>query len=183
MFDPNKIKFASLTLDDLPTLHKWLNEPHVHAWYDKHENNTFERVEGKYGKYIRGEEAVWGFIVEYSGKPVAYIQYYIAGNWKEFVETTGFGMESAGVDLFIGEKEFMGKGFGSIMLKKFISEVLFVKPEIEVCLIDPEPENARAIRSYEKVGFKHIKTIKIPKHEDVMYLMKLRKADLFLNGD
>ncbi|HVF69382.1 MAG TPA: GNAT family N-acetyltransferase [Xanthomonadales bacterium] len=180
MFSPSQISFRKLDFVDLPLLHKWLNEPHVHEWYDRDKQNSLKEVTDEYTKYITGEEKVYGFLVCYENKPFAYIQWYPVNDWEEFAKTVGYDESAAGVDLFIGEIGFVGKGMGTLMLKKFLTEIVFAQKGITRCIIDPEPDNKRAIRAYEKVGFKYIRTLQVPEEQNLTYLMEIKKEDFIL---
>ncbi|MEK7571879.1 MAG: GNAT family N-acetyltransferase [Patescibacteria group bacterium] len=171
------ISFRRVQMEDLPLLHRWLNEPHVHAWYDKDEEQTFDHVSKEYLPKITGEEPTKGYIVLYDTYPVAYIQSYRAGDWPEFSHITGYGASDAGVDLFVGDPKLMGKGFGTMMIKKFLQEIIFVDPGIKKCFIDPEPNNKRAIRAYEKAGFRYVKTVQMPDEPDPSYFMEINKEE------
>lgn len=57
----------------------------------------------------------------------------------------------AGLDLFIGESNYLGKGIGSSVIKKFINEIIPFKYKLIV--VDPNVENKRAIQCYLKCDF------------------------------
>ena len=60
-----------------------------------------------------------------------------------------------GLDFCIGNKEYIGKGLASTTLKEFMKFFcLNVESNIGVFLIDPSVNNPRAIRVYQKAGFK-----------------------------
>ena len=58
-----------------------------------------------------------------------------------------------GIDQFIGEPDYLGKGFGTLFIKSFVKD-LVAKDSAVTVIVDPDPTNAAAIRCYEKVGFK-----------------------------
>ena len=176
--DPKFISFQKLELNDLPLMQKWLNESHVHEWYDKNEKNTLEEIIKRYGPKISGEKPSDEYLVLYEKEPVVFIQTYKVNDWPEFADYVGYDDHAASVDLFIGDISFMGKGFGSMMLNKFLKDVVFVNPDITTCIIGPEPNNKRAIRAYEKAGFRYVKTVQIGKEPDPTYIMKLKKEKL-----
>ncbi len=178
MFDETKITFRKLQDEDLTILHKWRNEPFVKEWYGKNETTSFNDIIRKYTPRIKGEEPTECFIVHYDNTPVAFIQTYKINAYPENVKYFGVDSTVAGIDLFIGNQEFFGKGFGSLMVKEFLHNVVFAKGDILSCLVDPEPDNIRAIKLYEKVGFRYLKTIQI--HGDPLpkYLMRIDKEDL-----
>ena len=180
MLTSNHISFRRIQMDDLPLLQSWLNESHVHEWYDKDEKQTFTHVSKEYTPKITGEEPTKGYIVLYKNQPVAYIQSYRAGAWPEFSQRTGYGASDAGIDLFVGDPNLIGKGFGTMMITKFLQEIIFTDPTIKKCFIDPEPNNKRAIRAYEKAGFTYVKTVQMPDEPDPSYLMEINK-EIFLS--
>ncbi|TIU83350.1 MAG: acetyltransferase, partial [Mesorhizobium sp.] len=59
-----------------------------------------------------------------------------------------------GIDLSIGRPELIGCGHGSAIVRQFV-EQLFEEGAPRV-IIDPDPSNGRAIRAYEKAGFRAI---------------------------
>jgi aminoglycoside 6'-N-acetyltransferase len=61
-----------------------------------------------------------------------------------------------GIDQFIGEPEFIGRGHGSTFIRAFV-ERLF-ETGAPRAVTDPNPGNARAIRAYTKAGFRPIDT-------------------------
>jgi RimJ/RimL family protein N-acetyltransferase len=60
----------------------------------------------------------------------------------------------AGVDLFIGEPEHVGRGVGAEALRRFVDEVVFGREGARFCIADPHPENRASVRAFEKAGFR-----------------------------
>ena len=81
------------------------------------------------------------------------------------------------MDLFIGEKEFIHKGLGSIIINKFLKNYIFIEDRVNKCIIGPEPKNLSAIKAYSKAGFKYTKTIQIPDEDEPEYLMEILKEE------
>lgn len=158
--------------EDLSLLHTWLNLPHVHEFYDKDRQNSKEDVQKRYAPKIRGEKPTDCYFVLYNNKPVAYIQKYRVNDYEELGPFLDYDDSVVSVDLFIGDKEYMGKGFGNMMLSKFISDILFTNSDIRRVMIGPEPSNCRAIKSYQKAGFKHVQTLKIGDEYEDTYVME-----------
>lgn len=181
MFSNTRISFRKLTIDDLLLMQRWLNQSFVHEFYDKDKENTLDEITKRYGPKIKGEQPTNCYLVLYDNQSVAYIQSYKVNDWPEFGDYVKCNDETASVDLFIGDENFMGKGFGSLMLIKFLKEKVFSGNQFTSCIIGPEPENKRAIRAYEKVGFKYQKTIKIPTSKETTYIMELKREDLLRN--
>jgi aminoglycoside 6'-N-acetyltransferase len=89
----------------------------------------------------------------------AYLQCYDPTAWPE----NGFGDlldGTRGVDQFIGEADMIGRGHGSALIRTFIDDLLATgTPRI---VTDPAPENARAVRAYEKAGFHKDRLVDTP---------------------
>jgi aminoglycoside 6'-N-acetyltransferase len=144
---------------------KWLQAPHVKAWWDKNIQWTPQLLKEKYGSYIHGykleagiKEPLQAYIISIDAQPVGYIQLYNPRDYfgEELMDELTDSL--AGLDFFIGETEYLGKGLGSLILRKFLEE--YVDPSYDSCLVDPNTANIRAIRAYEKAGFKVVKTVK-----------------------
>lgn len=154
----------------------WLNKPYVHEWYDRYKQNTLEEITNRYSPKIKGEKPTDCYVALFDGKPFGYVQTYKVNDWPEFGDYVGYDDYTASIDLFIGEDDFTGKGFGSKMLHDFLEQVVFSKEsKMKTCIIGPEPDNKRGIRAYEKVGFKYVKTIQIPGEDHPTYIMEMRK--------
>ena len=59
---------------------------------------------------------------------------------------------SRAIDAFVGEPDMIGRGHGSVFLR-LVAERLKVEGA-PVVAIDPDADNARARRAYEKAGFR-----------------------------
>lgn len=157
---------------ELPLFHEWLHRPHVARWWYE-DLGTLEEVSKEYGAYITGEEPVEPYLVLYEGRPIGYIQWYLVSDDEEYERLIDI-EDSAGIDVFIGEEEFLHRGFGAGIIGDFIKTVVFADERVAVCIIDPEPENTAAIRAYEKVGFRHFGTVETSGAK--AYLMKISRG-------
>ena len=154
--------FRPISADDMPLVRRWLAEPHVTEWW--HDPETLEFV----GSDLDHPDLAQ-FIVGLAGRPFAYLQCYQIGDWHK-----NFGPQPAGtrgLDQFIGEADMIGCGHGSAFVRAFIDR-LFARGVPRI-VIDPRPDNPRAIRAYEKAGF-------VPQHEiatpDGPALLMIRNA-------
>ena len=147
MIEIVRISFQALTTADFPLLLTWLAKPHVKEWWDDGDD-TLEKVAQHYGE----ESGIERFLICYQADggvpalPIGYIQSYV-------VEDGG-----VGIDLFLGEERFLNRGLGTQALQAFIQQVI-EQSAPSYFVIDPDPKNTRAIRCYEKVGFRHSETI------------------------
>jgi aminoglycoside 6'-N-acetyltransferase len=130
---------------DLPMLGAWLDQPHVAEWWDNGEDKVAEIREAM------TDPATKPFVVELDGRPIGYIQCY-RPHLEEEHPYRDQPEGTLGIDQFIGEPELVGIGHGSRLIAVFV-EGLFREGAPRV-IIDPDPANGRAIRAYEKAGFR-----------------------------
>ncbi|MEY9979749.1 GNAT family N-acetyltransferase [Lysinibacillus sp. RC79] len=78
-----------------------------------------------------------------------------------------------GIDQFIGIPKLYNKGYGTIMVSKFIELIINIT-DAEIIILDPEVSNERAIRCYEKCGFSKVKKI----NNESALLMELKNTKI-----
>lgn len=167
------IEFKTLEKEHFPLLHRWLNEPHVKRWYN--ENIDLSRIEAvieKYTPYINGVKPTRAFIIFHAKKPIGYIQTYRINDYPEYSKHLALGEEAAGIDLYIGDADYVYKGLGSEIIKQFMKDFIFEQTDVSSCVIGPEPKNVSAIRAYKKAGFSDLKTVQLPNEPEPEYIMK-----------
>jgi RimJ/RimL family protein N-acetyltransferase len=165
--------------DDLRLLHEWIQRPHVRRWWSKDE--TYEQVVEHYLPAIEGAEPTDLYVVLLDGRSIGFMQTYLVADYPEYAALVGAGEGAAGVDLFIGEAELTGKGIGSEMLRRFVSEIVFAKPWVRSCIADPEAENVASVRAFEKAGFQVVKEFVDP--GDGKTHAFVRRENLDLTGE
>jgi aminoglycoside 6'-N-acetyltransferase len=67
-----------------------------------------------------------------------------------------------GIDLFIGEPDYWNRGIGTRIVAGAAAH-LFATRGVEIVTVDPRADNLRAIRCYEKAGFRTTRLL--PRHE------------------
>lgn len=177
MLETYKISFRKLEEKDLQMMYKWLNADFVIEWFGKG-GCSFDEVSEKYLPSIKGEEPTFPFVIVYNNKDIGYIQTYMIEDYPEYSQYVEADERAAGMDLFIGENEFIHRGLGKYILNKFLNEFVFVLNDAVSCIIGPEPKNKVAIGVYRKAGFKYLKTIQVPDEDEPEYLMRLDKNEL-----
>ena len=157
-----EISLRLLNEQDKNLLLKWLTDERVlNFWEGKSAVFDLDRItEGFYGEE---NVEVIRTIIEYQGQAIGYLQMYKLDN--EALEEYSYQSINKviyGVDQFIGEPEYWNKGIGTKFMK-LVLQYLTNSKGAEIVILDPHADNPRAIRCYEKVGFKKIKFL--PKHE------------------
>ena len=144
--------FRPMTSADLPLIRRWLAEPHVAQWWGD-PAEQFDLVSGDLA-----EPAMDQYIVSSGGSDFAYLQCYDLTAWNQ-----GFGEHprgTRGIDLFIGEPTMIERGHGSGFIRAFTDGRL--KAGAPRMLTDPDPENTRALRAYERAGFERVGMVDTP---------------------
>ncbi|MBX3579306.1 MAG: acetyltransferase [Rhizobiaceae bacterium] len=136
--------FRAVTPRDLPTIGRWLAEPHLREWWGD-PGEALAEIE-----QAIDDVATEPLILELDGKPIGYLQSYDP-HLEDGHPYQDQPMGTLGIDLSIGEPDLVGKGHGSAALRQFAA-MLFAEGTPRL-VIDPDPANARAIRAYEKAGF------------------------------
>lgn len=150
--DPSRFTFVPLTLDHLPMLQDWVRRPHVAAWWD--DDTGMEALVEYYGPSIAGEVASRQFIAHLDGAPLGFIQRYQAAAFHHegwWLDEHDPGVH--GIDQFLADASRLSQGLGSAMIRVF-TDGIFADPDVTRIQTDPSPDNARAIRCYEKAGFR-----------------------------
>ena len=141
--------FRAVTEEDLPLIAAWLAEPHVAEWWDDPETELAAIREHL------DSISVEPLIVELAGTPIGYLQTYDPHLEEDHpYQDQPFG--TIGVDVTIGVADLVGAGHGSALVRQFVDQ-LFAEGTPRV-IIDPDPKNLRAIRAYEKAGFRAFDT-------------------------
>jgi aminoglycoside 6'-N-acetyltransferase len=168
------ISFKPLRETDLPLMHRWLNTPHVSEWWSLSGNHHpgFEEVEREYLPVIYGDDPTDCYMIYLDEKPIGMIQCCDLDDYPK--EKAAFGLEGkcTSVDLFIGEEDYVHKGLGSGIIRSFLKKVVFTRPDVVCCVIDPYVENEIAIKAYKKAGFRFLRT--------VWYEADQRKEDIYI---
>lgn len=140
----DEIAFRAVTKMDGPLLRRWLAAPHWREWWDEPETALAEIMDNL------NSDSVEPMIAEVNGRPVAYCQTYDPHMEDDHpYQDQPFG--TIGIDISIGDAADLGKGLGADLLSA-LSELLFEEGAARL-IIDPHPDNKRAIRAYEKAGF------------------------------
>lgn len=153
--------FRRLTAEDFPLMLEWLGREHVKEWWDDGED-TLEKVAFHYGEKDTEAEKFILFETD-GGKPIGYFQYYFADD------------QAIGIDQFIGEEDYLNRGVGTRAIIEFI-RMIFKKDRPPRVFLDPSPDNKRAIRCYEKVGFVHYEIV-VNDDGERAYMMQIDRSN------
>ena len=136
---PPEITLRPILPEDAPTLATILAQPSVARWWGDFDDERVER------ELIVGEPDVRVYAIELDGRLVGAIQ---------SAEETDAEFRHAGIDLFLAD-EIQGDGVGPAAIRVLARRLIDEDGHHRIT-IDPAAENDRAIRAYEKVGFRRV---------------------------
>ena len=151
--------FKPLTEADLPTLTEWLNRPHVAKWWNA--STSLEEVRMQYLPCLRVGSAVRPYLVYLDDVPIGYIQSYVAADAGDGWWPNQHDPGVRGIDQFLADGQCLGQGLGTQMVTEFVQR-LFEDPNVTKIQADPHPSNERAIRCYQKSGFRRVGAVDTP---------------------
>lgn len=151
------VTFDLLTPAHLPRLHGWLQQPHVREFWDDGDR-TLEQVRAHYFALGQDTEA---FCFALDGDLAGYVQAYPVNVGDEYAAWCLETGETWGLDLFIGEECWLGRGLAVPFIRAFLTHLCDKHPELRRVLIDPEVRNERARHVYRKAGFSVLEQVKV----------------------
>ncbi|WP_329520305.1 GNAT family N-acetyltransferase [Spirillospora sp. NBC_01491] len=159
---------------DLDLVHRWMNLPHVAAGYDQ--AWTRERWAAEIGGQLAGDYAR-PFIVEFDGRPVAYVELYraardvVAGTYPARAHDVGF-------HIAIGETDGVGRGLAVRIFRAFIDGVFAAEPECARIVSEPDASNQAARRVDTKLGLRFLGEVDLPHKRAALFIWPRTEADV-----
>ena len=130
--------------------------PHWRDWW----SGDTETEIGDLRDMIRSRDSTRPFLFHHQGRPVGYIQAWRIADARvePWLSDAPWVMDlpddTLGVDLSIGPAALLSQGIGSRALAAFVA--LLRAEGQRTLIIDPDPANLRAVRAYQKAGFRAI---------------------------
>jgi RimJ/RimL family protein N-acetyltransferase len=151
--------FQPVTEADVAMLREWLTRPHVAEWWQP--TPTLDEVRHEYVLEPADGGSLRPYIARVNDEPVGFIQSYVAAlsgeGWWPDEKDPGV----LGIDQFLADGARLNRGVGSAMVRAFVARLL-ADPTVTHVQTDPDPSNARAIRCYEKAGFRRVGVVDTP---------------------
>lgn len=139
------MKIRKFKYEDLNIMRVWLAQDYIQKYWGDPRDWTKEITENLDADWVKY------FIVE-CDMPIGFLQYYETdkapqGEWSD--EPIG----TVGIDYLIGDIEYLGKGYGSKMLRLLV-DFIRSKNEYDYIVADPIVQNVSSIKVLENNGFK-----------------------------
>jgi aminoglycoside 6'-N-acetyltransferase len=149
-------------LADYECLARWLSDPRVLEFYDgrDHPLSLAGAIE-KYSPRILAADGVTPCLLILQDDPLGYMQYYPVSDEDKAEYGLDAGEDASGLyafDQFIGEPEHWNQSLGTRAVTLLVEYLLRNKMARRI-VIDPQARNPRAIRCYEKCGFRKVKLL------------------------
>jgi aminoglycoside 6'-N-acetyltransferase len=160
------IQLRPADIADLALLRHWDEQPHV---VESDPNDDWEWET----ELLRHPDWREQLIAELDGRPIGFVQ--IIDPAREETHYWGDVPDNLrAIDIWIGEAEDTGKGYGSEMMRLALRRC-FADPAVEAVLIDPLASNTAAHRFYERLGFRFVERRQFG--EDDTFVYRLERAD------
>jgi len=150
VIEGDRVRLRKVEKADLPLLHIWANDREVVAWarFSPEHMTSLAALEKAYEKELHDEETErTSYMIEEraSAKPIGWC----------VVRTWDRKHVSANVGISLGEKELWGKGYGTEAMELLL-EIVFDYQGWHHAELYTLAENERAIKSFEKCGFRKV---------------------------
>lgn len=159
-----KLSLIKLNKRHFPLFYKWWNDPVLRDLTSETEEKISQsEIDKILGRHLLNKDG-FDFIITADKKPIGHILIQRKKNKKIFE-----------IYIAIGEKKYWNKGIGTEAMRRacwwFFKNFLKEKSiKLEVLVNNP-----RAIKCYEKVGFKKVRKIHHQKMSDTWLMIKKRK--------
>jgi aminoglycoside 6'-N-acetyltransferase len=143
----SRIKLRKASMNDLPLLNHWDKQQH-NIDSDPNDDWNWEQE--------LNHEPTWReqLVAELDARPIGFVQ--IIDPYEEESHYWGEVEKNLrAIDIWLGEVEDLGKGYGTIIMTQAI-ERCFAAREVTAILIDPLATNTKAHRFYERLGFRFV---------------------------
>lgn len=142
-----EVALRPATPADWPLIRRWLAMPDIEAWW-----GPAASTEAEVRLALASESAAIARIVLLGGEPVGYAHAVDAAIWGDDLPDD---LEPGtwDLDLFVASAAHRGQGIGATALALLKAEVFATTLALAVCVF-PAIANERAVRAYEKAGFR-----------------------------
>lgn len=163
-----KVFLTQITIDDCEDFIRWRNSDFIRSYFIYRQDITLE------------EQQIWVRDKVDTGIVAQFVIWDRVDNKKigcTYLQKIDKEKKEAEFGIFIGEQEYIGCGRGAEAAKKMI-EFGFEKLGLERIYLRALKENTRAIKSYQKAGFKregHEELVRIENKDVAVVFMAIKK--------
>ncbi len=141
-----RVRLRAIERTDIPTFVRWINDPEVRRFLLLYEPMSQAKEEQWFEEHLQAKDFVFGIEVHTDEGWVLIGNVGLTSiDWKN--RSTTFG-------IMLGEKEYWGQGYGTDATRAML-RFAFGELNLHRVTLDVYDFNPRAMRCYEKVGFRH----------------------------
>lgn len=158
-------------------LSRWYSAPHASRWFGG--PRTAEAIADDHAERAAAGERIASYVLSVDGRDAGFFEWCLLRDHPDVAAL--YLADAPGVancDVLLGEPDVAHRGVGPLAIRAFLREIVFAHPEVTGCLIDPHPENAVAIRAYEKAGFRFVRSVPEDGEGWAVFLLELHRHEL-----
>ncbi|MCX8995838.1 acetyltransferase [Rhizobiaceae bacterium BDR2-2] len=165
------LSFDVATLEDLPDIHRWMNDPRVNEFWNEAGD------EDRHRRYLEGmfsDPHIIPLIGRFDEKAFSYFEIYWA---KEDIIGTfcDAGDYDRGCHVIVGEDAFRGQPWYTAWLPSLLHLMFLDDARTERIIQEPSSRHFRQLRNLQRSGFSHIKSVDLPtKRAAIMSISRQR---------
>ncbi|MBN8233785.1 acetyltransferase [Halobacillus kuroshimensis] len=166
IYDPaiaRTLAFRQVQEGDGPLVHKWMNEDHVHPYWQL--NLPWPAFHTHFQKAVNDPHQTL-YIGCIHGMAMSYWEaYWVRGDViEDFYHPHPF---DQGIHLLIGEKDFLGRGYALPLLKAMV-QFQFRHEDTSKVVAEPDIRNEKMIHVFQACGFRPVGPITLPDKEALL---------------
>ncbi len=161
MKSKSHLKLRTANINDLSVLEFWQTQPHVTENVPDDEDWNWKEELTKFPEWREM------LIAEVDQKPIGFL-HIIDPALEETHYWGDIQPDMRALDIWIGEKDYIGKGYGTQMMTQAFNRC-FKDENVKGIIIDPLESNVKGIRFYERMGFKFIENRNLYGHDCSIY--------------
>lgn len=152
------LSFLAATMNDLPRLHRWLNDPLVDRFW--RETGSLEQHRAYLQRQLDDPHTI-PIIGQLDGVPFGYFEVYWAAESLigPCYQADPF---DRGWHVLIGEPDYRGRPFLTVWLPSLMHFIFLDEPRTKRIVGEPDAAHAQQMRNLERSGFDHFATVDLP---------------------
>ncbi|WEX75373.1 acetyltransferase [Sinorhizobium numidicum] len=169
------LSFTVATLEDLPDIHRWMNDPRVDEFWNEAGSEAAHR---RYLDRMLADPHIIPLIGRFDEQAFSYFEIYWA---KEDLIGTfcGAGDYDRGCHVIVGEGAFRGKLWFTAWLPSLLHLMFLDDPRTERIVQEPSAAHHRQLRNLQRSGFSHTRTVDLPTKRAA--IMSISRQHFFSN--
>ncbi|WEX90696.1 acetyltransferase [Sinorhizobium garamanticum] len=169
------LSFHVATLDDVPDVHRWMNDPRVDEFWNEAGSEAAHR---RYLERMLADPHVIPLIGRFNEQAFSYFEIYWA---KEDLigPFCGASDYDRGCHVIVGEGAFRGKPWFTAWLPSLLHLMFLDDPRTERIVQEPSAAHHRQLRNLQRSGFAHIRSVDLPTKRAA--IMSISRQHFFSN--